>query len=54
MLLYSSNMGVDKKFLPKIVISIWWLIKVSSIGTLGVITTMGLCIIIRGRSCKLT
>jgi hypothetical protein len=37
-----STMGVDQKFLPKIVMSIWWLIKVASIGPLGVVTTMGL------------
>jgi hypothetical protein len=53
MLLSSSTMGVNQKFLPKIVTSIWWLIKVTSIGLLGVITTMDLRIIIRDRSCKL-
>lgn len=47
-------MGMDKKFLPVNVMFILWLIKVASNSPLGVVTIMGLHIIMRGRPYKIT
>jgi hypothetical protein len=54
MLLYSNTIGMAQNFLLVVVISILWLIKVASKDHLGVMTTMGLRIIMRGRLCELT
>lgn len=54
MLISSNTMGMDKKFLLVNIMFILWLIKVASNSPLGVVTIMGLHIIMRGRPYKIT
>jgi hypothetical protein len=54
MLLSSNTMGMDQNSLPMIIIVNRLLIRFATIDPLGVITTMGFCIVRRGKLCELT